>query len=273
MDAGSSRPGRPIAISTSFRSPAPSPSPSPTPSSPGADGLSRRSSWSRPQEDAYMAGRTDRLRSLAPPSRARLIVEDGTMEEYDVGTREIGNSGRLNVNRPFFHQANSTTSFESIHSYGSAMDDRDQIPFASSSTSRIYPTPSLPGRTKPRKAYDEAGVARGPRNLASGVARSPTFRAVSETLRKASVRVSNMLSPGRDDGRTRIPDGDGDDDKASKNGYEMDPFQAGPPVVLDPGKPDALPPEIKVGLRGRTLCLFGPENLVRKTCSAVLNWQ
>lgn len=275
---------RPTAISTSFRSPTPSALPSPTPSSPGADGLSRRLSWSRPQESSFVSGQTNMadMRTLAPPSRTRLVSDYG-MEEYDIGTsygrRTPEESStrlweRSGNPRPFFHQMDSTTSFESIHSNGSGADGREErdqhIPFASSSTSHPAQL-MLPNKAKTRnRVYDEDGLARGSRNLTASVTRSPTFRAVSNTLRKASVRISSMMSPGRDDGRTRIPDGD-DEDKGVREGIEMDPFHP-PPVALDPGKPGALPPEIKVGLRGRTLCLFSADNVVRRTCSNVLNW-
>lgn len=292
MDPGGSasrRPG-PSAISTSFRSPLPSPLASPTLSSAGADGLNRRLSWSRPQDDVFTARPVDmdpsQMRSLAPPSWARLVSDDG-MEEYDLGLREPRRScdsppaqgwkGGGQGLRPFFHQADSTASFDSQQSTGSPPSgvederDRDRTPFASSS-SRIYPSAQLSSTRKSKRVYDEHGLARGPRNLAASVARSPTFRAVSSTLRKASVRVSTLMSPGqaREDGRTRIPDEDDEESKGTR-GFEMDPFQP-PPSAVDAGRPEGLPPELKTGLRGRTLCLFGVDNVIRKACYAALNW-
>lgn len=276
--AEGSRGRRPSAISTSFRSPVPSPSPSPTPSSPGADGLSRRLSWSRPQEDVFMGGQTDTAqhRGLAPPSRTRLIPDEG-MEGYDMGVRggqssyDMGETqawggSSPSGSRPFFHQVDSTASLESNGSANLPDDNQDLVPFASSS--RNYPAPPSTARTKQRRPYGEPGLGRSPRNLASSVTRSPTFRAVSNTLRKASVRVSSIVSPRQDKG-TRLSGVD--PDEGTGKGIEMDPFQSSP-AAIDAGRPEPLPPETRIGLRGKTLCVFSSENAIRTALYAGLNW-
>lgn len=127
-------------------------------------------------------------------------------------------------------------------------------------------------RRSPRKPYNESG---------SSLRRSSTLRNVSQSLRKASVRVVNIMGTERGDGRERL--GSDDEGEEVLQDVEIDGDQAfamsstndNPGTVPSPRQ---LPTrsqreEVDHGrLRGRTMCLFGPVSRVRKSMDRLMRY-
>jgi hypothetical protein len=253
------------------RSPSPSPSPlSPTPAD-GDQGLSRRHSWNRSREDTTIRESDAPLHPLAfgasgsaSSSRAHL----GTMyDEHDLG---LGLGPR--PLQPYAHQYSSQTSLASTE-IGSGQSDLDlpasRTRLQDSDDQRwLTPGPStLPYSTPHKKPYDADGnpTSSPGGRLAGSVARSSTLRTVSRTIRRAGKRVVNIGGREREDGLTRLPDDDGDDD-SSEDLKRTDTVEmvAGPTART---RPEAMPPE---RLRGRTLGLFGPRSRIRRTMDGLM---
>ena len=170
-------------------------------------------------------------------------------DEYDMGMVPTPRT-------PFLHEYPSTqslpSSMESDDGDGVTMDDGDLSRLTQNGSS------SHPRRRQPRRAYHPEEVARmGSRH----------FRNISRSIRKASVRVANLMTPDTDKGMTRLPDHEEDED--IKDAYEMYGIEP-EPLPIPPLRPDAKPPEL--GLRGRTLCLFTKDNPVRKALDALLRF-
>lgn len=120
-------------------------------------------------------------------------------------------------------------------------------------------------RRSPRKPYNESG---------SGLGRSSTLRNVSQSLRKASVRVVNIMGTERGGGRERL----GSDDEGEEvlqdveidgnQGFAMSSTNDNRETLPSPRQLPTSSRREEVGhrrLRGRTMCLFGPMSRVRKS--------
>lgn len=157
--------------------------------------------------------------------------------------------------RPYFAEYPSL----SQNSFNSSTSDLDSPPENVNDGERLTFAPPSAGsghRRVPSRAYDEAG---NPRNASMGVrvadavSRNPTLRNVSRTLRKASVRVVNIM--GSDAKGERLDDHDID--------LVEEPEEA-PPSRPDPMPPEALKSVEPEGrLRGKTLGVFGPQSRTR----------
>jgi hypothetical protein len=287
MASSQSRRGSAISTSSAVRgSRGSSPSPSASPVSPTSEGLSRRLSWNRPRENAdsltvqdvqhsVSVSLTPPMRSLAslaalaPPSQTQLIHEGS-----DLGA---GWSSSLmqpeeqdwdrHPQRPFIHNLGSETSFESVsvgandspNEFSSDADNDQQHLTSGSNTPFNRPAP---------RVYDVDGIARsGPSRFAASVGRSPTLRKVSSTLRKASIRVVNIMGQDHEHRMERIRDED-DEESHHKDEVELNGRGMGLGHSLPPYRPAARPPED--GLRGRTLCIFTARSRVRRAMAKVL---
>ena len=188
-------------------------------------------------------------------------------EEYDLGSGSTPEPQP--VNRPFFHQIESEASLDSSgQSDGNDSEDRERL------TPRASGSNGIGHRRQPsRRVFDEHGLARpsGIPKLAATVARSPTFRTVSRTLRKASVRVVNIMGSDQDQGMVRLDDYENEeeeeDDVDTKVADEED-GQAPKLTTRLPLRPDPMPPEGR--LRGRTLGLLGRQSWTRRAMDGVL---
>lgn len=113
---------------------------------------------------------------------------------------------------------------------------------------------------------------RSPRALAASVSRSPTFRAVSQTLRDAGSRVASYISP-ENRGERLVNEDDGDGDlpggRMKGEGYEMKELTAEPEATSEKGVGDGQGEEV---LRGTTLGLFGPRSRIRRGIHGILLW-
>ena len=96
--------------------------------------------------------------------------------------------------------------------------------------------------------------------VAGAVSRNPTFRHVSRTLRRASVRVSSIMGNEETRGRMRL---DGEDDGDSAKGVERMEMVEEPIATIEERRPDRRPPEPLGKLRGKTLGVFGPTSRTR----------
>ncbi|ORY24315.1 high-affinity cell membrane calcium channel [Naematelia encephala] len=258
------------AISTSAAVRSSSPSPAASPVSPSVEGLSRRLSWNRSRDDtlgvhdAHTRAAVG-LGTLTAPSRTHLMTPSAPVDEYDLG--DITPSGA--ATSPFFHQFQSeasltTTDAGSNPEEGDDDDNRDR--------EMLSPNSEATGhrRQLSRRVYDDDGVARsaGPSKLASMVSRSPTFRNVSNTLRKASVRVVNILGSDRDDGRMRLGDEyESSEDLDKKDEEDLGQPPSPKPASIPPSRPDPMPPE---RLRGRTLCFFTSASKIRRAMDGIM---
>ncbi|KAK4687032.1 voltage-dependent calcium channel, partial [Tremellales sp. Uapishka_1] len=233
-----------ISTSTALRSSSPSPSASPV--SPSGDGLSRRLSWNRMREDTLSVqdvhqGVTTHSSSSPSPS---------PLDDHDLGVR------------PFMRDYASHTSLDI---------DTESLDQYEEQDASQHLTPKLAmHRKSPSRVYDENGLAKsspGPSRLAGAIGRSPTFRQVSKTFRKASVRVVNIM--GSEGGRVRLNDEEEEmeevemDDKKGVEDHEGDGEQ-------DIERPEAMPPEGR--LRGRTLGLFGDTSRTRRAMDRLLRY-
>lgn len=121
-----------------------------------------------------------------------------------------------------------------------------------------------------QRPYDTDGNAISPLPLGlTSLSRSPTFRKMSNTLKRASVRVVNLMGS-EHDGMQRLPTRDSDSDVASQAGTIATPTPSGPstPVELHPTNSISTMPI--GGLRGRTLCLFTAQSRIRRVLDKVL---
>ncbi|KAK8858595.1 hypothetical protein IAR55_002824 [Kwoniella newhampshirensis] len=201
--------------------------------------------------------------------------------------------------RPFFHEFRSDTSLPSTitPSEGegegevgdSFSEDRDRERLTPGPPD-AYQSPRLgagggiggmiPGspRRSPLRPYDELGTKR-----------RSTLRNVSNTLRKASVRVVNIMGVDKDSSggqRTRLgsedegghEEEDEEDDKdmderfgddATNGRIEENGERIPMPKMV---RPDPRPSEEIDGLRGRTLCLFGPKSRTRWSMNALMRF-
>jgi len=173
--------------------------------------------------------------------------------------------------RPYFSQYPSTSqaSLDSNHSDGDTPPETDgeRLTFAP-------PQPGSAHRRVPSRAYDEQGNPRAASmgaRVAGAVSRNPTFRHVSRTLRKASVRVVNIMGAEDARGRVKLND-EGEEGHDGKDVDEDVPMG----LVQEPEgsggetRPEPKPPEGR--LRGRTLGVFGPYSPTRKAMDALLRF-
>lgn len=127
-------------------------------------------------------------------------------------------------------------------------------------------------RRSPRKPYNESG---------SGLGRSSTLRNVSQSLRKASVRVVNIMGTERGGGRERL----GSDDEGEEvlqdveidgnQGFAMSSTNDNRETMPSPRQLPTSSRREEVGhrrLRGRTMCLFGPMSRVRKSMDRLMRY-
>jgi hypothetical protein len=261
-----------FSTASAFRTSSRSPSPSASPMSPslasGDQGLSRRHSWNRNREDTTTQRSDAPLHPLgsAGSSRAHLGLGSG----YD--EQDLGLSARIAP--PFTHPYPSQTSLESADLYSSQSDldlpgQRSRQDEANDDQRWLSPGPSsLPYSSSHRKPYDESGLPRGsPQSrLAATVTRNPTIRSVTRKLRSASVRVVNIMGKDKDEGLSRLPDDDGIDGDSMDDLKRTDRIQMVETPTARP-RPEAMPPE---GLRGKTLGLFGPKSVVRRTMDRIM---
>ena len=206
------------------------------------------------------------------PSGSRTYLVNPS-EEYDLGAahnQARGYASRKESPIPYFHQYPSQASLDSSQSGGveAPPEDGERLTFA--------PPPAGAGyghRRQPSRAYDEHGNPKRASvgiRMAGAVSRNPTFRNVSRTLRKASVRVVNIMGS-ENDGRVRLGDGDDEDEDGVK---DVETEGAGGEATGDGGyvRPDPMPPEAQGRLRGRTLGIFGPMNSVRMAMDSLLRY-
>lgn len=262
-----------FSTASAFRSISRSPSPSPLSPTPADSdqGLSRRHSWNKHGEGRTSRGVDAPLHPLAlaaSGSASSSRVHLGTMyDEQDLG---LGLGSR--PFQPFANQYSSQTSLASTD-VGSGQSDLD-LPASrtrlqdSDGQRWLSPGPStLPYSTPHKKPYDADGNPRSSpgERLAGSVARSTTLRSVSRTIRNAGKRVVNIGGREREDGITRLPDNDGDDDSIEELKI-IDTME----MVETPAsrhRPEPMPPE---GLRGRTLGLFGPRSRTRNSMNRLM---
>lgn len=262
------------AISTSSAIRSASPSPPVSPVSPNGEGLSRRLSWNRIREDALTVQDMHSGPGLAGLSRTHLMQPT---DEYDLGSGSSPQSQP--VNRPFFHQFSSDASLDSTadrssgQSEGDVWEDRERLtPFRSGMGLN-----GIGHRRQPsRRMYDEHWMARtsGPAKFAASVGRHPTFRSVSRTLRKASIRVVNIMGSDHEHGMVRLGDGEEleeleeVDKKVHDEGDGQVPLPN--PMIIPPQRPDPMPHQGR--LRGRTLCFFGTRSWTRRAMDGLLRY-
>ncbi|WVQ85091.1 hypothetical protein IAT38_007255 [Cryptococcus sp. DSM 104549] len=190
--------------------------------------------------------------------------------------------------RPFMNAYDSTASLHStispLEEPSRFSEDRERLtPGQSYDPSMTYGAGGWSGSATPRRSpsrpYDE-GVNLG---------RGSTLRNVSQTLRKASVRVVNIMGTEKleKDGRERL----GSDDEGEEVLQDVSDF--GRPsrdlnrqesvgsqelgmgdggAVPPPKRPDPRPPESSEGLRGRTLGMFGPRSKVRRSMDSLMRY-
>jgi len=254
------------AISTSSAIRSASSSPSASPVSATGEGLSRRLSWNRGREDNLTVQGVHPGLGLAGLSRTHLMQPT---DEYDLGalTPEV-----QPVNRPFFHQFSSDASLDSTVDQGSGQEDENDGEGRERLTASRSGSTATGHRRRPSRMYDEDGLApvSGPAQLVASVGRSPTFRAVSQRLRKASIRVVNIMGSDQDHGMVRLDDEDEDDVDTEVSDW-ADGLESMPePSIIRPQRPDPMPPEER--LRGRTLGLFGPRSWTRRAMDSLLHY-
>ena len=166
--------------------------------------------------------------------------------------------------RPYFHRFDSEQSIEGSSSGHETLTEDD------TDYQRLTIAPEASGsshRRSPSKVYQVRGHARVPSvgaKVAGALNRNNTLRTVSKTIRKASVRVANVMGH-ENDGRVRLGDGEEEDEDLDSKAEGMDVVL---PEVKDGIRPAPKPPE--GGLRGRTLCVFGMNSRTRRAMNALL---
>ncbi|WVQ72778.1 hypothetical protein IAR50_002338 [Cryptococcus sp. DSM 104548] len=309
MDDPHSHPSRSnsIAISTSIHS---SPIPSPvSPASPSFSGthIQRRQSWnanSREDEDFLVHGMggadsTPTKRPVSPHGTPTPVAAASTgvnhrprLSERDITWAGLGDGSNIwgnttlatptpQSNRPFLNQFPSNNSLDSGNI--SPLDDGPIRNTFSMDRERL-----TPGRADDQ-GYDlgYGGLGRGmprrspskPYETSSNLSRRSTLRNVSSSLRKASVRVVNIMGTEKrrerlgsdDEGEEILQDDMEDGDVGMKDlgrdrqdGMVPEPR---PPLLLEEDRPSQYG-----RLRGRTLCLFGPHSRIRKAMDSLMRY-
>ncbi|ODO05658.1 hypothetical protein I350_04717 [Cryptococcus amylolentus CBS 6273] len=299
-----------IAISTSASIHS-SPNPSPvSPASPSLSGthIQRRQSWnanSRVDEDftVHVAAGTESTPVKRPVSphgtstpvaatstgvnhRPRLSERDITWAGLGDGSNIWGNTTQATPtpqsNHPFMGQFPSSNSLDSGNF--SPLDDGGPRNTFSMDRERL-----TPGRADDQ-GYDlgYGGLGKGtprrspskPYETSSNLSRRSTLRNVSSSLRKASVRVVNIMGTDRrkervgsdDDGEEILQDDDMEDGDVGMKDLGRDRLDGTvpnprPPLVLEEDRPSQYG-----RLRGRTLCVFGPHNRIRKGMDSLMRF-
>lgn len=246
-----SRQNSAISISSVIRSTSTSHSPSPaaSPVSP-SDGLSRRLSWNRPINEGNLSVQDAHTVIEGQAGLGVGAIPARHVEESDVAAYPESRYPP----RPYFSEYPA----QSQVSLDSSTSDIESPPDNTTDGERLTFAPPTPGshRRVPSRAYDEQG---NPRNASMGarvagaVSRNPTFRNVSRTLRKASIRVVNIM--GSEEKGARL---DGHDGELVEEPEQVQPSRP------DPMPPEVLnPPESHGALRGKTLGIFGPNSKTR----------
>ena len=235
-------------------------------------------------------------------------------EEHDIGLSSYPNTHRPAPSLSQSHRDRITSQYQNSLSSSSGNDDNDNESFGYNydrghmesnasrdsregerltSTLPLAGSSALPRRT-PSRVYDANGHARGMGSSIAGaveaVGRSPAFRSVSATFRRASVRVTGMLGD-KDGGRVRLVDQDRGHDRDGLFDNEDGKNDAvhlktlGPsssPEEMDSDESDGkgsgpqpnqtpMPPSASVGrLRGKTMGIFGPNSKIRIACDNFL---
>jgi hypothetical protein len=203
----------------------------------------------------------------------RLSPEDLRGEEGQYArVRRLSDGGSANKNaglgldfgrRPFFHQVDSVSSLDTSpddsppERESKEMDDYDRSHLAPDNSGAKYSSPHR--SPTQRRPYDAHGYApaRSPRAIAASVSRSPTFRAVSQTLRDAGSRVASIISP--EPRASRLEEG---------AEYEMKQLSDETEDVHAP----ASEPVSTGQMRGTTLGVFGPQSRVRRGMYDMMTW-
>lgn len=176
--------------------------------------------------------------------------------------------------RPSFNTYQSTTSLQStiwpLDDHERSSDDRERLTSGPSQFVEYNGIGKGTPRRSPRKPYNESGSALG---------RSSTLRNVSQSLRKASVRVVNIMGTERGDGRERL----GSDDEGEEvlqdveidgdQGFAMSSTNDNQGTMPSPKPSPTRSQKEEAGrrrLRGRTMCVFGPTSRVRKSMDRLM---
>lgn len=261
-----SHPRRDRAMTTSYaaraRSPAASPSPSPT--EVGA-GLSRRQSWNsslaeainmRDLSGAGVSGSTPQIHHQPLDSDYGGGLTATPKSTISMALPNFGNSETLT--RPSLEYA-ATIRSEELDRLTPHAPDRGHG--RSPSSRRVFDTSD--GRMLPRPGTLDI------------IARSPTVRRVSESLRSASERVVNIMGSEKSgyEGISRLPTRDEDSSTSADSPispYTSRPDDGEPPQPPPPPRPYAAPPT--AALRGRTLGIFSAHNPVRVLMDRILRF-
>ncbi|WVO19052.1 uncharacterized protein IAS62_000328 [Cryptococcus decagattii] len=292
-----------LAISTSA-SIHTSPSPSPvSPASPGSAsaGLSRRHSWNIAEENQEVptfleSGSSSHHVDDNPTPRRTVplhstpLGKSGTAHSHRPSERDITWAGvndgtgvwgdldnttpTQSRSRPSFNTYQSTTSLQStiwpLDDHERSSDDRERLTSGPSQFVEYNGIGKGIPRRSPRKPYNESGSALG---------RSSTLRNVSQSLRKASVRVVNIMGTERGNGRERLgSDDEGDEvlqdvEIDGDQGFAMSSTNDNQRTMPSP-KPSSTRSQKEEAsrrrLRGRTMCVFGPTSRVRKSMGRLM---
>lgn len=140
------------------------------------------------------------------------------------------------------------------------------------------------GPSRPRNRNKPYGTSSTGLSAVNALGRSATFRNVSRTIRKASVRVVNIMGDHQDahHDMTRLSDDEGEGGspthspglhrkEADGDGVELRSFEGinGMSKSPDRERPDPRPPETG-RLRGRTFGLFGPTSGIRRGLDSMM---
>ena len=264
------------AISTAAAIRSSSASPSASPISPGVDieGLSRRLSWNRHQNEPSIS------HSLSVPETNHTSHNGGLgvgpiyspsrsppLEELDIGLGDYQRRSEEDLKasypppRPYFYnyQSTSQASFDSSTSDVTPPEnehDRERLTFTSAQNGSNH-------RRVPSKAYDENGnprMASMSSRISGAVSRNHTLRNMSRSIRQAGGRVVSMIGHEDQKGRVRIDDGDGESLQMDYESVRKSPMEQGGERDK---RPNPMPPEPSSHLRGKTLGIFGPNSRTR----------
>ncbi|WVO12615.1 hypothetical protein L204_100220 [Cryptococcus depauperatus] len=304
-----------ISTSSSIRSPPPSGGPSPvSPSSPSGTtaGLSRRQSWSMREDGDFL---TDQLPlETNHLTNSGFSAEEGSASKRNVGiggptsSTPVGRNHRPKLserditwagidddgmggkdNRGLWNDGHDKTptgrisrsykstlaSSASPHSSSSSLD----VPLRSFSEDRERLTPgqsfdigytglgrSTASKRSSHKPYDTS---------TSTIGRRSPLRNVSQTIRKASIRVVNMMGT---DTRERLgSDDDGEevlqDEYIGSDGLRRETDGGREGWIPSPKRPNTgLVKGTPNQLRGRTLCMFGSHSILRRSMDTFMRF-
>lgn len=212
----------------------------------------------------------------APPPRAALNPHD----EFDIGA---GWTAEPAGRQPFFQRQ-----WGSEVSLGSSGGDEDDevarseaaAPHLAHDQQALHTAGGTSAERRhvpPPRPYGSDGRITSPTaRIRDSIVRSPTFRTVSQSIRKASIRVVHMVGADHhhnlDDTGNRMTRLHDEPDEMDEPYDEIEMQEKGDWVtdgVATP-KPSPRPPEQHGGLRGKTLCFFTAKSKVRRMMDSVL---